>query len=156
SSPSPNDENQPTPLGALATLYDASCIVSSDQRLFHRLPNLLQPIAPETLDFFASFASLIGPDSAILGEHYFTASGTPFFDLRFGGNADWIAAKKVASVVSPKASVDVPWLKLVGVGGVGVKEVYRVYTAGGASPAMCEGLNGVVSVDYAAEYWFYG
>ncbi|OOF99505.1 hypothetical protein ASPCADRAFT_126415 [Aspergillus carbonarius ITEM 5010] len=147
---------KPTSVGALATLFDASCLVSSDQRLLHRIPPLLQDIPLETLDFFASVASLAGPDSAILGEHYFTASGVPFFDLRLGGNDDWVAAKKVASVGSPAASMDVPWLKLVGVEGMGISEVYRVYTAGGMNPATCEGMKGEFSVDYAAEYWFYG
>ncbi|PYI08480.1 hypothetical protein BO78DRAFT_428105 [Aspergillus sclerotiicarbonarius CBS 121057] len=151
-----NDTANPTSIGAMATLFDASCIVSADQKLFHRLPNILQSVPVETLDFFASFASLAGPDSAILGEHYFTASAQPFFDLRLSGNEDWAAAKKVASVASPMASMDVPWLKLASVDGVGIKEVYRVYTAGGASPATCEGMTKAFSVDYAAEYWFYG
>ncbi|PWY89466.1 hypothetical protein BO94DRAFT_37342 [Aspergillus sclerotioniger CBS 115572] len=151
-----NDTAKPTSTGALATLFDASCIVSSDQRLLHRIPAFLQNVPLETLDFFASLASLAGPDSAILGEHYFSASAMPFFDLRLGGNDEWAAAKKVASVVSPVASMDVPWLKLVAVDGVGIKEVYRVYTAGGMSPATCEGMKSEFSVDYAAEYWFYG
>lgn len=67
-------------------------------------------------------------------------------------------------------SAAVPWLKLavvtpdapvVGVQqadvGGGVKEVYRVNTAGGSAPSSCVGKVGEMWVQqYAAEYWFYG
>ena len=66
-------------------------------------------------------------------------------------------------------SAAVPWLKLavvtpdapvVGVQqgdfGGGVKEVYRINTAGGSAPSNCVGKVGTTFVQqYAAEYWFY-
>lgn len=40
--------------------------------------------------------------------------------------------------------------------GGGVKEVYRVNTAGGSAPASCVGKVGTTFVQqYAAEYWLY-
>ncbi|OJJ76261.1 hypothetical protein ASPBRDRAFT_115790 [Aspergillus brasiliensis CBS 101740] len=157
--PSPqNTTAKPTAVGALATLFDASCIASVDEDLLHHLPAIVQGIPLETLDFLATLISLAGAGEGILGEHYFTKSGQPFFDLGFGGDegdGNWAAMKKVGSAAAPR-SVDVPWLKLVAVDGAGIKEVYRVYTAGGASPATCEGHEGEFEVEYAAEYWFYG
>ncbi|OJI86405.1 hypothetical protein ASPTUDRAFT_187796 [Aspergillus tubingensis CBS 134.48] len=154
--PSPqNSTSKPTSVGALATLFDVSCIASADEELLHHLPALVQGTPLETLDFLATMISLAGTGAGILGEHYFTGSGQPSFDLRFSGDGDWASTKKVASANAPK-SVDVPWLKLDGIDGVGIKEVYRVYTAGGVSPATCAGHEGEFQVEYAAEYWFYG
>lgn len=51
----------------------------------------------------------------------------------------------------------IDWLKLGDKGeSVGVKEVYRVETAGGKSPVDCTGRDGEITVQYAAQYWFYG
>ncbi|GJP91284.1 hypothetical protein CBS147343_8296 [Aspergillus niger] len=150
-----NTTSKPTSVGALATLFDASCIASVDEELLHHLPALVQGIPLETLDFLATLISLACAGEGILGEHYFTGNGQPSFDLRFSGDDDWATMKKVASANAPK-SVDVPWLKLVKIEGEGIKEVYRVYTAGGVSPATCEGQEGEFEVEYAAEYWFYG
>lgn len=80
----------------------------------------MQGIPLETLDFLATMISLAGTGAGILGEHYFSGSGQPSFDLRFSGDDDWATMKKVASANAPK-SVDVPWLKLDGIDGVGIK-----------------------------------
>ena len=38
-----------------------------------------------------------------------------------------------------------------------IREVYRVDTAGGVAPSTCEGVTGgLVTVEYAAVYYFYG
>lgn len=69
------------------------------------------------------------------------------------------------SSVGSDGSSAVPWLKLEVVGqgvvggqqGGGVKEVYRVNTAGGNAPSSCEGRVGsTFEMQYAAEYWFFG
>lgn len=52
----------------------------------------------------------------------------------------------------------VPWLALVAKDeypSVGLKEVFRVETAGGNPPKSCAGIEGVISVPYAAAYHFY-
>ena len=59
--------------------------------------------------------------------------------------------------MGPAKTGAVDWLQLVakdGVESVGLQTVYRVVTAGGNPPAVCPSV-GVISVQYAAEYWFY-
>lgn len=55
----------------------------------------------------------------------------------------------------PAGAGAVDWLQLQDKGGsIGIAEVYKVVTAGGAAPTICT-TTGVVTVPYAAEYWFY-
>lgn len=99
-----------------------------------------------------------------LGHHFFTSAGVPTFDL--SAENLYLSAAKVAASPAPANSCSgrdegaaVPWLKLVdsGVGATrGLKEVYRVETTGGAAPATCDGLSGLVTRDYSAFYYFYG
>ncbi|PYI34300.1 hypothetical protein BP00DRAFT_484840 [Aspergillus indologenus CBS 114.80] len=179
--PSTNSSTAPTATGAVATLYDVSCIAATPKnhghQFLHALPGFIRPIPQEILAFYAVLLS----QSAIIGEHYFsapqssstsitaaaaaTAAAMPVFDLRpatFGKQggryeSNWVKAKKVESVNAPGGGDgDVPWLKMVGVEGSGIKEIYRVHTAGGMSPATCAAHEGEFGVEYAAEYWFYG
>ncbi|PYH95234.1 malate dehydrogenase [Aspergillus ellipticus CBS 707.79] len=149
---------KPTAVGAVATLYDASCAIGSDQKFLHTLPNFLARVMMESIDLAATFAGLTNPTArgAVLGVHYFTNTSSPFFDFRLGGGTEWINAKKVASVPAPTSNVDVPWLKLDYDVGLGIQEVYRVHTSNGGAPADCDGLHGPFQIGYAAEYWFYG
>ncbi|OBT41713.1 hypothetical protein VE00_07791 [Pseudogymnoascus sp. WSF 3629] len=102
-----------------------------------------------------------GNPATVIGKHYFNSAGVPTFDLSARGRK--LLSKLVAKVpapananVGPAGTGAVPWLKLDDAGGsVGLKEVYRVYTAGGVAPASCSGQP-AVSVEYAATYWFYG
>jgi hypothetical protein len=101
-----------------------------------------------------------------LGEHFFT--NTPFspeFDLT-AVNAR-LVAKKLANVPAPANACTGPnnagavdWLLLADNGAAlsygGINTVYRVETAGGKAPATCAGQNGVITVPYATEYWYYG
>ncbi|KAJ5679241.1 hypothetical protein N7462_007485 [Penicillium macrosclerotiorum] len=156
----------PVATGAVATLFDASCIASTSLTLLNELPAIIQSTPLGSLTFVAEMLSRTTDSSdPILGEHYFDASGDPFFDLRLSGSDDWIIAKKDASVDAPKrasrssgngGSKDVAWLELGCKEGHGIKEVYRVMTYGGSSPTTCAGQNDAILVDYAAEYWFYG
>jgi hypothetical protein len=52
----------------------------------------------------------------------------------------------------------VPWLYLQYLDGTtnGLKAVYRLNTAGGSPPKTCESMPAVFTVQYAAEYWFFG
>jgi len=150
----------PTLAGALATLYDISCFAqttkSLDQVANKFIPNLLE-------DFGQSIASVL-PDKAQAfgaGRHFFRADGTPMFVL---DNGCFIGAGKVAACAAPATATGnangaaVDWLKLVRkpaeVNG-GLEEVYRVQTAGGRAPALCEAV-GLLQVEYLAEYWAFG
>lgn len=102
----------------------------------------------------------------ILGSHYFTADGTPTFDLVTV--REILSAKKIGDIPAPKGAASgangegaVDWLALSDSGkgmSVGLGEVYRVETAGGNPPGTCQGIKSdtVFSVQYSAEYWFYG
>ncbi|PWY71731.1 hypothetical protein BO70DRAFT_298119, partial [Aspergillus heteromorphus CBS 117.55] len=148
---------KPTSIGAVATLYDASCALSSNQDLLHALPNLVTRVPMEAVELVATLASLLNPSSlgVIMGVHYFRDASTAFFDFRPSGANDWVAAKKVNNATAP-GGYHVPWLKLDSVESNGIKEVFRVHTINGAAPATCQGFDGPFQIGYAAEYWFYG
>ncbi|KAL4752075.1 hypothetical protein BDW72DRAFT_78585 [Aspergillus terricola var. indicus] len=157
----------PEATGATATLFDASCLVVPDanadrQSTLHFLPDILKTVPLGNVDLFASLLSRSSGQNIAVGKHYFTADGTPFFDLRGSEryDSDWIAAKKEDEDDAPAKpgygiTGDVAWLKLTAVEG-SLKEVYRIHTAGGSAPATCEDMPEEFTVDYAAEYWFYG
>ncbi|KAL4902958.1 hypothetical protein BDW74DRAFT_180252 [Aspergillus multicolor] len=174
---SSSDSEAPEATGATATLFDASCVAALDaqygagastgtQSILHLLPDVLMPVPLSTTDLSAIILQRLSKQDLVVGKHYFTADGTPFFDLRGVGRensdsgSDWIAAKKDDQMDAPSKpgfgiTGDVPWLKLTAVEG-GYREVYRVHTAGGSAPATCEGMPAEFTVDYTAEYWFYG
>ncbi|KAJ5983713.1 hypothetical protein N7481_005812 [Penicillium waksmanii] len=155
----------PVAVGAVATLFDASCIASQSVMLLHELPAV---IAQTPLGSFALMVEALtlttNSSNLIIGEHYFNTAGDPFFDLNMSGSDAWMECKKDASVSAPtrvsrisgKDESNVPWLKLDCKDCKGIKEVYRVMTVGGVAPTTCAGQNDTVLVEYAAEYWFYG
>jgi hypothetical protein len=136
----------PTAIGAVASLYDASL--------------LLSPAKSSLIPSFAAVAYSTHTwfNLPTLGHHFFSASGVPTFDL---GSHGFLSAKKAANVTAPTGSISgsVDWLLLRddgrGVSSKNLQAVYRVETAGGSAPASCASA-GVVTVPYAAEYWFYG
>jgi hypothetical protein len=79
-----------------------------------------------------------------------------------------LSAKKIGDIPAPKGAAvgsnregAVDWLALSDDGkgmSVGLGEVYRVESAGGNPPETCSGISSdaVISVQYSAEYWFYG
>ncbi|KAI9844435.1 MAG: hypothetical protein M1838_002193 [Thelocarpon superellum] len=139
----------PTQVGALATLYDLSMV---PEWLFNTLTNLavnvpLADMAPLSLD--------------AIGHHYFDSTGAPNFDL--GSIGHLIAAKQAdipapaGAAAGPSGSGAVDWLELGDKGtSTGLKEVYRVETAGGKAPTSCTGQPTDIYVQYAAQYFFYG
>ena len=136
----------PTSIGALAVLYDAT---------FLALP-ISAPLIPKYATLAYNTHSSLGLPT--IGHHYFSAQGVPTFSLEAANPSPaLLSAKKVANVAAPADSVksSIDWLELVdnGLGlSKGLKAVYRVETAGGAAPASCASA-GVVTVQYAAEYW---
>ncbi|KAF7167529.1 hypothetical protein CNMCM5623_000853 [Aspergillus felis] len=157
----------PVAVGAAATLFDASCLVSNSPTIFHELPSAMSKVSTDALGLFAVLLGQMTSRTSsglILGEHYFTSTGDPMFDLRIGGHRDWIQAKKGSSVPAPSqlsshsrdGGHNVPWLKLGFADGLGIREVYRIHTSGGQPPASCKGQKESFEVEYAAEYWFYG
>lgn len=162
---SPN--STPTPFGAVAGLYNASCIAGR----FSKILNLIGPAAlvipaPEKKNLFPA-------NLALSGHHYFSDATTPAFNFHTSrANYGIYFAKRVANTTAPAGSSAgpdgapaVPWLKLAVIGAPldanaadiagNVKEIYRVNTAGGSAPKTCEGQPATFQVEYSAEYWFY-
>ncbi|PGH04513.1 hypothetical protein GX51_03506 [Blastomyces parvus] len=175
-STSPTDKPKAT--GALATLFEASCLAATYPSILSLLPRIALHISNPPYPRYPASPSqdlsnpfTFGPnDMPIAGYHFFDSEGVPVFDLQKDGHA---AVAKIAGVPAPKGAMKgvgrqrwgaVPWLYLAAVdGSLGkAKSVYRVGTAGGKAPPTCEGWKGndgdggVLSVEYAAEYWFFG
>jgi len=145
----------PVANGALATLYNASCIAGV-------YPDLLNTLPRVALQFNLTDAPKMAPSNLVVsGVHYFPNPTTPFFNL------DTAASKlgqancaKNASVSAPadapkgqKGEAAVPWLKLTTkTGATGdLQEVYRLETAGGSAPATCAGMPATFEVQYSAQ-----
>jgi hypothetical protein len=143
----------PKAVGAVASLFNATCDGV-------RAPAVLASVTKIALGYPIPVTKLA--ENRLSGHHEFTEKGVPFFKLQtdkvnFGSGhvADPVKmnAPKDASN-GPNGLGSVQWLKLTRVDG-DFQEVYRVNTAGGVAPKTCEGVQGSISVDYAAEYWFY-
>jgi hypothetical protein len=156
----------PVSIGAIASLYNASCIAAN-------YPDLLSMLPALALEFAAppQPSEVLAPSNIDLcGHHYFATNTTPVFNLNVSpdpaeqlGN---VVAKKVANSTAPANAMKgvngqgngaVPWLYLTATNETqgDVKAVYRINTAGGSPPKTCENSTAEFSVQYAAEYWFY-
>ncbi|KUJ11821.1 uncharacterized protein LY89DRAFT_653261 [Mollisia scopiformis] len=147
----------PSAVGAIATLFDATSLAFTDETAVHAIP----PVAvymPQPTSSLALKAGVFNP----IGHHYFDAAGTPTFDLTavdkilFGGKTGDVKAPTTANV-GPDGTGAVDWLQLTKKStytSVGVQVAYRLVTAGGSAPATCSNSS-LITVPYAAEYWFY-
>ncbi|KAK0727379.1 hypothetical protein B0T26DRAFT_672055 [Lasiosphaeria miniovina] len=151
----------PVANGAVATLFNASCLAST-------YPDLASSLSRAAIQFnLTENESKLAPSNlGVSGLHYFTTTTTPFFNLDVSQNLKLGEAQcnKTNNTPAPanaakgqKGEPAVPWLKLVAKAGAsgGLQEVYRVETAGGSAPASCKGLTPTFEVQYAAQYWFY-
>ena len=154
----------PVPVGAVATLFNVSCIAADMPALLEKLPAIALDLPIPTSN---NMLSPINQDMS--GHHYFLDSTTPFFNLdtslhQYGMGA---VAKANASDAPSTAYVGtygkgdgaVQWLTLVANSSnpaTGAwKQIYRLNTAGGVPPKMCTGLPPAFEVPYAAEYWLF-
>lgn len=172
----------PKPTGAVAALFNASCVAASYPDVLHVLPRLalqfeLSDVLPagDIADPFplgttdddddddAPPSQRIGPTNLdVSGRHFFKGDGTPFFNLDTARHTlgELPCSKKEstdAPTDAPRGRQDegaVPWLRLQAIEGAtgGLQEVYRVETAGGSAPASCQGMPESFEVQYAAEY----
>ncbi|MCJ1440271.1 MAG: hypothetical protein MMC23_000754 [Stictis urceolatum] len=136
----------PTAIGAVATLYNASCIAASQPDMLAKITAASQNIAEAQLKVMPS-----------IGKHYFYDAKTPTFDIT---NVGLTHLKKSGSSSAPaNTNGNVAWLFLEknddGMTTSKVTDVYRVNTAGGSPPATCDGMASTFEVPYSAEYWFF-
>ncbi|KZV96100.1 hypothetical protein EXIGLDRAFT_643551 [Exidia glandulosa HHB12029] len=145
--------------GAVAQLYDVSCIASTP--LFKMLPDMAFSLQSRA-SAISSISKTLGSNPLKLGDHYFVTapSGTgisPKFDFTASQkSADaFVLAAKAANIASPAGSANVDWLQLNNVQGALAKTVFRVDTKAGQPPASCTPGSALISVPYAAMYWFF-
>ncbi|OLN97425.1 hypothetical protein CCHL11_01193 [Colletotrichum chlorophyti] len=152
----------PVATGAIATLFNASCVGSV-------YPDLLEKLPVVAMDFNLTkdeSKRRMGPSNlAISGHHLFTGAGVPLFKLETEGQqlGDAYCAKN-ASMPAPATAqtgqhgeAAVAWLRLRTVEPTtgGVQEVYRIHTVGGSPPASCVDQPAAFEIEYATQYWFY-
>jgi hypothetical protein len=172
------DTGKYTSIGAVAELYDASCLVGTPLfdnvqdiafRIWNSLPKAVT--AQEVITAGSKLGgqlSSAGLSSVILGQHYFVAnpSGTgaavPKWDFtssgKTTGNTDaYVIGSKTGNIASPKGSTEnVDWLSLKAVQGKLATQIFRTDTVSGQPPASCTPGSPNISVKYASKYWFYG
>ncbi|KAI2643310.1 hypothetical protein GGS21DRAFT_8928 [Xylaria nigripes] len=158
-----NKTAAPTAVGAVATLFNASCIASAYPEILNILPSVALHFA---LPYSASTNEMLGPTNMLVsGKHYFTDPTTPFFNVDMGPEpVGETSCTKLNSTDAPSSAhrglqgdLAVPWLYLGAKSDAtgGLRDVYRVNTVGGSAPATCEGMPASFEMQYAAEYWFF-
>ena len=163
-----NTTAAPTAAGAVATLFNASCIAATYPDLLNMLPRVsmafnltASPSYPKNLVPTSTNSKLAPGNYVISGHHYFTDNTTPFFTLDTDNlKLGVIPCSKKAAVAAPadapagqQGEKAVPWLKLSAkLGATGrLQEVYRVETAGGSAPSTCSGMPASFQVEYSAQ-----
>lgn len=157
-------------IGAVASLFNASCIAANYPDILSMLPTLaLQFPIPATTAEDDAVTTLSPTNMDLSGHHYFQNPSTPVFNLDANTNEQLgiaVAAKKANSTAPANATPGpggvgdgaVAWLYLTANANAtigDVRAVYRLNTAGGSPPKTCENSPAEFSVQYAAEYWFY-
>ncbi|ORY27679.1 hypothetical protein BCR39DRAFT_453828, partial [Naematelia encephala] len=134
--------------GALASLYDVSCVFQELDRYIS--PTLISSLLPEIA--YRTLPYPVPSGSGVDIEHSFinTSDG---LEPRFVGDGREVIAERNASVSAPNAD-DIPWLELTAVNGTLAKTVFRIDTVRGQPPATCSNEGGLLSVQYAALYVF--
>lgn len=151
----------PVAAGAIANLYDATCIAANYPDLMPTLPKVAYsvPLPGDEL------SPLPPANMGLIGHHFFRDATTPVFNLDTTSSRQYGIAitKKIGSFGAPSNSLQgangaVPWLYLTTINGTmgDYRSVYRVETAGGQPPKTCENLPSNFTVQYAANYYFYG
>ncbi|CAK7563712.1 MAG: hypothetical protein SEPTF4163_001587 [Sporothrix epigloea] len=162
----------PIAAGALATLFNASCIAATYSDVLNLLPRVVLPFNLTNNDITANETRLFPTNLKLSGHHYFETATTPYFNLdTFTAHIGHLACaknntQKAPSAIAIGSETDnrgqrgepaVPWLKLVAKAGAtgGLEEVYRLQTVGGSAPLTCADMPAAFTVQYAAQYWFY-
>ncbi|KAJ5819513.1 hypothetical protein N7474_005104 [Penicillium riverlandense] len=151
----------PVAIGALANLYNATCIASNFPDLMEMLPNIAYNIPLPDFEYTA----LPPANIDLMGHHFFYDSTTPEFNLDTTTSKQYGVAmtKKQSSINAPSDAFKgdygaVAWLYLTTTTGTvgNYKSVYRVNTAGGNPPTTCKGMPSVFTMQYSANYYFFG
>jgi hypothetical protein len=141
-----NPTTVPSAVGALANLYNASCIAAASQDYLNTVTQLAYQVSSNALSGLPT-----------VGQHYFVDTTTPTFGINSVGITE--CKKSGVSSAPTNSNGNVPWLFLTAqsTGTTDqVTNVYRLETQGGSAPATCSGITpGVFTVPYTAQYWFF-
>ncbi|KAK3117817.1 hypothetical protein LTR53_000366 [Teratosphaeriaceae sp. CCFEE 6253] len=152
----------PVPVGAVATLFNVSCLAASAPTLLAQLPAIALnlPVPAPTDPSSPAYQDLSG-------HHYFLDATTPFFTLDTPLHSYGSGAFRKSNVSAAPADAvrgaggqgdgSVQWLKLDAKDASGqvFQSVYRLNTAGGAAPKACGGMPAAFEVQYSSEYWIW-
>lgn len=144
--------------GAVASLYDVSCIAKSS-------------VLPKIQELLFNAVSENGAQSIVdallleatlkISDHFFIAGDekgkiVPVFDFTHSlkDKNQFVDVKKIGSIPSPDGKENVDWLNLETVSGEAAKTVFRLNTHLGQPPASCKPME-EISVPYSAQYWFF-
>ena len=149
-----NPSSVPVAAGAVATLFNVTCMTSMFPLLVEAAPSLAVHLSIDAMKDLNSWGL------SVSGHHYFTDATTPFFDLNTSNGKYGVApcSKNHATNAPLNAAAGlggeaaVPWLKLTTLNGAteGIKNVFRTSTAGGSAPATCKGQKSSFQVQYSA------
>ncbi|KAF9068680.1 hypothetical protein BDP27DRAFT_1421670 [Rhodocollybia butyracea] len=163
-----------TNVGALAQLFDASCLVGHSSFTELAATAFEAWNSSESADLSGCSDRVISQADVIknvitmpvtLGYHYFvtnpkTGSLSPewdFTDGAFAGDAKaYVVASKIDDDPAPTGVADIDWLYLTNPTGTLAQEIYRVDTKGGQPPASCIPGSAEITVKYTSMYWLMG
>lgn len=159
----------PVAIGAVASLFNVSCVAALYPDILTLLPNIaLNNALPADPS-----AALAPANLDLSGKHFFLDTTTPFFNLDQTPKTQFgmaVSKKNMSSnapadaVLGPNGVGDgsVQWLFLKTINGSlgfettnSIKNVYRTNTAGGSPPKNCSSSPAEFDVQYSALYWFW-
>lgn len=150
---------KPVAIGALATLYNASCIAATNPQRLATIPNSALQSNPNS----DNEDEFVLENLDVSGQHFFLDNTTPFFTLDTAAmQLGQASCTRNASVAAPADAPigqggegfgAVAWLQLLTKPGAtgNLEEVYRLNTAGGKPPPNCSNMAATFEVQYAAE-----
>ncbi|KAG8766388.1 hypothetical protein FRC15_006445 [Serendipita sp. 397] len=152
-----------TSAGAVATLFDLSCLVNDPLGHFATIQEDLFKLPAPARNAIVALASKTPLN---IGAHYFvtnpvTGTGiSPKFAQAANGGALFTVLGKKGGIKAPTGNgANVDWLQLAALQGFGswAQTVFRVDTKLGQPPASCTSaqVNTTITVPYAAKYWFF-
>jgi len=150
-----------TSIGAVATLYDASCV-------YNAITSITAKTSTSAVAKVAAAKAALGSSPLVLGHHYFVTNPTgaagvsPKFDFtsdsQSGNPNAYVVTAKTGDIPAPQdPTTNVDWLELKAIAGQGdlAEYAFRIYTVGGQPPTSCTPGSAPIAVPYAANYWFF-
>jgi len=153
-------EGKPVSAGAVASLYDVSCLAGTP--FFSNLTDLAMRLggARQRTAVNSAISVNLGGSPIKLGDHYFISNAaggiSPKFDLTASQKtSSFVVAKKINGIASPQGAANVDWLQLEKVEGTIGSQVFRLDTRLGQPAATtCTPGSTIPPSQYAAMYWF--